>query len=138
MIIKNVESAWQNDSFYVKTISRNAASIFKEGIFGCLAGRITRVVSSRGGATFLVAYRTSDIFIQFIENRFVKDRFMSDANSERDIRSLAKLTLSTILAEKVISLTGVESLRLLPLIKFWLTVIVIDVAFKKIAHAFFP
>lgn len=138
-IIKNLESVWQNDSFYMRTISKNAANIFKTGVTGCLAGRITGVISPRDGAIFSAANRISDIFIEFIENRFVKSPFMSDANDEKTIRSLTKFVLSTILTDKMFFLANVQPLplRLFPVIKFLLIVTLVDIAFNKIAHAFF-
>ena len=39
--IESLKSSWQNDSFYMQTTFINAAYVFKAGVVGCLAGRIT-------------------------------------------------------------------------------------------------
>ena len=134
-----IKSAWQNDSFYMQTISKNATNIFKIGVAGCLAGRITGVISPRDGAIFSIANRIFAIFIEFIENRFVKSPFMSDADDEKTIRFLTKGVLSEILTNKIIFLANAKPLpsRLFPVIKFLFTAVVIDIAFDKITHAFF-
>lgn len=137
-VIKNLELAWQNDSFYVQTTSKKAASIFGSGVFGYMAGRISGATSPRDGAVLSVVHRVSDTFIKFIENRFVKDPFMSDADDEKTVRFLTRLVVSLILTNKMLSLANVRQLRLLPYIKLVFTEVVIECAFTKIAYAFFP
>ncbi|QZA59406.1 hypothetical protein [Candidatus Rhabdochlamydia porcellionis] len=138
-IIKSLELAWQNDSFYMQTISKNATNIFKSGVAGCLAGRITRTISPKDGAIFLIANRISDTFIEFIESSFVKNPFMSNTDDEKSIRFLTKFILSKILTDKMIFLVNGKPLpsRLFSVIKFLSIVTVIDVVFDRIA-LYFP
>ncbi len=138
-VIKNLKSSWQNDSFYMQTTSKNAASVFVAGTVGCLAGRITGVISPRDGAILSAAGKASTIFIDFIENRFIKEPLMSNADEEGVIRLLAKVGLNTTLTSSICSLANARQLRLgISWIEFVCTRIVIELVFTKIAHTFFP
>ncbi|PWU14283.1 MAG: hypothetical protein C5B45_04630 [Chlamydiae bacterium] len=122
----------------MQTASRNAASIFIVGTAGWMAGRITGAISPRDGAILSAAGKVSNIFIDFIENRFVKEPLMSDADEEKGIRLLARVGLHTILVDKICSLANARKLQLsVSWMKFACTEIVITLVFKKIAHTFF-
>ncbi|MGB7129095.1 MAG: hypothetical protein WBD50_08425 [Candidatus Rhabdochlamydia sp.] len=54
-VIKSLKASWQNDFFYMQTTSKNAASVFVDGAVGCLAARITGVISPRDGAILSAA-----------------------------------------------------------------------------------
>lgn len=112
--IESLKSSWQNDSFYMQTASKNAAKIFKAGAIGCLAGRITGAISPRDGAIFLAANTASDIFINFIENRFVKEPLMSDADRdlEKVLRTFARLAVLLPLNSRMHSLVGTRGLEI--------------------------
>jgi hypothetical protein len=145
--IENLKSSWLNDSFYMQTASKNAANIFEAGVVGCLAGRITGAISPRDGAISLAASTVSDIFINFIENRFVKEPLMSDADRdlEKILRSFARLAVSMFLNSKIHSLVGTRGLEIFTwkgankaTMKFICVAIAIKFVIKKTFEALFP
>ncbi|MEK7340265.1 MAG: hypothetical protein WBD50_04080 [Candidatus Rhabdochlamydia sp.] len=86
----------------------------------------------------LAAGKASAIFIDFIENRFVKEPLMSNTDEEKSIRFLAKVGLNMILTSSICSLANARRLGLgISLLKFACTGIVIELVFTKIAHTFF-
>lgn len=149
-IVQRLQSAWQNDSFYMQTTSRNAASIFKAGAVGVLAGRITKVISPRDGAIRSIANKVSDTFVNFMENRFAKEPFMSDEDKdlEKDLRLLVKIGLNYRLSTTICSLArmrGFEKMKGLRVFGFNIAVIqflgvsfAINIAIEMAFKALFP
>ncbi len=143
-IIKSLKVSWQNDSFYMQTTSKNAESVFVSGTVGCLAGRITGFISPRDGAIYLIANAVSDIFINFMENRFAKEPFMSDEDKdlEEGLRGIIKIVLIFCLSRRSCSLLRMRGLENLGLnkanMKFVGVVIAINFVIEKAFKALFP
>lgn len=131
-VIKNLELAWQNDSFYVQTTSRNAANISKAGVAGCIAGRITGVISPRDGAIYSMAGKVSDIFVKFIENKFVKEPLLSDEGLEKDLRWLVRIGLSFYLSRGICSLTRVRGLEIFGFNKATMRFVCVEIAINVV------
>ena len=126
----------------MQTTSKNAADIFKTGVAGCIAGRITGVISPRDGAIYSIAGRASAIFVEFIENKFVKGPFISDKDLEKGLRYLVKIGLSNSLGRIICSLTRVRGLELFGFnkanMKFICVGIAVNVVIERTFEAFFP
>lgn len=98
-IARHLQSAWQNDSFYMQTASRNAASVFESGIVGCMVARIIGVISPKDGAIYSASKRVFEIFIDSMENRFAKEFFMSDCDEDEKLEEILREMIKTFLAD---------------------------------------
>ncbi|MCL6756461.1 MAG: hypothetical protein M3A24_04855 [Candidatus Rhabdochlamydia oedothoracis] len=110
-IVQHLRSAWQNDSFYMQTTSKNAADIFEAGVVGWITGRITRVISPRDGAIYSMADNASGIFVNFIENKFLEP-LMSDKDLEKKLRFLVGIYLTNYFRISICSLIRVRGLEI--------------------------
>lgn len=143
-IKKNLELAWRNDSFYMQTNSKKAISIFKAGVAGYWASRVTGAFSPKDSAFFSAVARTSFIFIQFIESRFVKNPLMSEDDKclENLLREVTKGVLSHVINTKICSLMGIKVLEItwedinMTTVKFFISKVFIGISMDAITPRF--
>lgn len=133
--------AWQNDSFYMNTTFRKAVDIFIAGAIGYMAGRITKVISPRDAAIYLVAGIVSNTFINFMESRFVKGPLISNKDLEKGLRNLMKMGLHIHFSTSICSLAKVRGLETFglnkPTVKFAAVLIAISVVIEMAFKALF-
>ncbi|MGL5263667.1 MAG: hypothetical protein ACRDAI_03700 [Candidatus Rhabdochlamydia sp.] len=104
--IKNLQLAWENDSFYMQTTSRNGASILRAGAVGFLASRISGIGLPKNEAVRSIIFEITNIFLKFVEKKIIEKYLPSNKDDEIFLRSFLRLFLCENFTRKVCSLMG--------------------------------